>query len=135
MVEVQRQLGLRNRDVPITNPIKKNINQHSTSNNDKTSVEKDNADKEYLEVQKGKRPLGEIVTKVPDVRKEIVILKENLTSFNLENEISKIKISLPFNEILRNSEYRAQLIKMLKTKEVSMSANIKKLSNSDIVNL
>ena len=49
----------------------------------------------------------EVVNKVPEVRKENTILKENITSFNIENEISKIKISLPFNEILRNSEYKA----------------------------
>ena len=103
MVEVQRQWGLRNKDVPITNPIKKNINQHSNSNIDKTIVEQDNTDKEYLEAKKGKKPLGEIVRKVPDIRKNYVILRENLSSFNLENEISKIKNSLPFNEILRNS--------------------------------
>ena len=107
MVEVQRQLGLRNKYVSITCPVRKNINRHSTSNNDKTTGQKDNNDKEHLEAQKGKRPLGNIVTKVPKVRKQTLILKENLTSFNLENEISKIKISLPFNEILRNSKYRA----------------------------
>ena len=135
MSEVQRQLVLRNKYVPITSPIKKIINQHSTSNSDKTTIEKDNTDKEHLEVQKGKRPLAEIVTKVPEVRKKTVILKDNLTSFNLENEISKIKISSPFNEILRKYEYRAQLIKMLKKKEVLVLANIQNLSNSDIVNL
>ena len=113
-------MGLRNKDVSITNPVKKNINQHLTSRNDKTTAEKDNTHKEHLKVQKGKRPLGEIVTKIPEVRKETVILKEILTSFNLENDISKIKISLPFNAILRNSKYRAQLIKMLKTGEVSV---------------
>jgi len=115
--------------------MKKNISQHSANNNDKATTEKDNVDKEHLEVQKGKKPMAKIVNKVPAVRKENIILKENLTSFNLENEISKIKISLPFNEILRNFEYRAQLIKMSKTNEVSMSANIQALSNSDTVNL
>ena len=75
------------------------------------------------------------MTKDPKVRNETLILRENLTSFNLENEISKIKISLPFNEILRNFEYGAQLIKMLKIEEVSISSNMQNLSNSDTVNL
>ena len=79
--------------------------------------------------------MGEIVTKVPEIRKEIVIPREKLSSFNLGNEISKIKISLSFNEILRNFEYRAQLIKKLKAKEVSVSTNMQNLSNSDTVNL
>lgn len=43
--------------------------------------------------------------------------------------------SFPFKEILRNSEYRAQLIKMLKAKDVSVSANMQNLSNLDTVNL
>ena len=76
-----------------------------------------------------------MVTKIPEIRKETVILRENLSSFNLENEISKINISLPFDQILRNSEYRAQLIKMLKTEDVSISTNMKNISNSDTVNL
>lgn len=42
----------------------------------------------------------------------------------MENEISKIKISLPFSESLRNSEYRAQISKILKAEE-----------SADIVNL
>ena len=93
MVEVHRQSGLRNRDVPIINPIKKiNVNQHSSSNTNKTIVEKDKANKEHIEVHKGNNYLGEIVTKNPEIRKESVILRENMSSFNMENGISKIKI-------------------------------------------
>ena len=94
---------MRNIDVPITNPIKKNIYQHSTSNIDKIIDDKDNTDKGHLEAQKGKKPLRDIVRKVWEIRRETTILRENITSFNLKNEISKIKISFPFNEILRNS--------------------------------
>ena len=36
--------------------------------------------------------MAEVVNQVPEVRRDITFLKENLTSFNLENEISKIKI-------------------------------------------
>lgn len=134
MVEVQRQLGLRNKEVPNTNPRKKNIIQHSVNNNDKITTQEENVDKDHLESQKGKKPMAEVVNKVPKVRKEITVLKENLTSFNLENEISKITISLPFNEILRNFDYKAQLIRMLKIDELIVSANIQILSNSYIVN-
>ena len=65
-------MGLINRDVPITNPIKKNINQHSNSNTDKTIAGEDNTNKEHLESQKGKKPLGEIVTQVPEIRKKLL---------------------------------------------------------------
>ena len=126
---------MKNREVSIINPAKNNIIQHSINNNDKATTEKDNVDKEHLEIQKGKKPMVEVVNKVFEVRKETAILKENLTSFNLENEISKIKISLPFNEILKNYEYRAQLIRILKTNELSVSTNIHILSKSDTVNL
>jgi hypothetical protein len=47
MVEVQRQLGLRNIEVPITNPAKKNINHHLVNNNDKVTTEKDNSLKSF----------------------------------------------------------------------------------------
>ena len=47
MVEFQRQLGLRNRDVPIINPLKKtNVNQHPSCSTDKNIVENDRPEKE-----------------------------------------------------------------------------------------
>ena len=47
-----------------------------------------------------------------------------MPAFNFENEIFKIKIPLPFNEILKNYEYRAQLLKMLKEEDASASINL-----------
>ena len=51
-------------------------------------------------------------------------IKRNLVErpappFNLQNEFSKIKIVVPFNEILRISEYKEQLFKMIKYEEAS----------------
>ena len=37
-----------------------------------------------------------------------------VSSFNIQNEPSKIKIPIPFNEMLRNNEYREKITKMLK---------------------
>ena len=37
--------------------------------------------------------------------------------FSFKSEVAKIKISLPFDEIYRNTEYRNQLIKMLKSND------------------
>ena len=34
--------------------------------------------------------------------------------FNLQNELSKINIFVPFNELLRNTEYRDAISKMVK---------------------
>ena len=40
---------------------------------------------------------------------------ENIApTFNLQNEISKVKISIPFNEFLRNKEYRDKITGMVK---------------------
>ena len=40
---------------------------------------------------------------------------EKVTSiFNLQNELSKLKIYVPFNELLRNNEYRDTITKMVK---------------------
>ena len=36
------------------------------------------------------------------------------SSFNLQNELSKLKVSVPFNELLRNNEYRNTITKMVK---------------------
>ena len=37
------------------------------------------------------------------------------SSFNNENEISKIELSIPFNELLKNYEYREKITKMVGT--------------------
>ena len=34
--------------------------------------------------------------------------------FNLQSEIAKLKISIPFNELLRNKEYRDTIKKMFR---------------------
>ena len=44
--------------------------------------------------------------------------------FNLQAEISKIKIVVPFNEILRIPKYRGQLSHMIKSEETSDTLNL-----------
>ena len=34
--------------------------------------------------------------------------------FNLQSELAKLKISIPFNELLRNQEYRNTITKMIR---------------------
>ena len=98
----QKQYSLRSRDVPV-NPIQKrkeaqskndlqkkgnepvdqnhsNINQPSTSS---TAIEKDTQKKE-------------IVTRNLNLRRDIVVKEvDKVTTFNLENEIAKLKVSIP----------------------------------------
>ena len=151
MVDFQRQMNLRNRAVPISNiPKKSNAEQASTSKisnatvnrnlNDKGKsmeqnvdngkrkekiseevVHKDVADKEILEKNDvledfGKKQLAGL--------KEINILEIFSSSTSFETEIAKVKISLPFSEILKSSEYRSQIGKMLKFEESLDTVNL-----------
>ena len=49
------------------------------------------------------------------IKKSTPIDVEKISAgFNLQNELSKLKISVPFNELLRNTEYRDTITKMVK---------------------
>ena len=56
--------------------------------------------------------------------KELNILEIFSSSTSFENEIAKVKISSPFNEILKNSEYKSQIGRMLKFKDSSDTVNL-----------
>ena len=60
-------------------------------------------------------------------KKDMVLAERIDKPFSFKTEVAKIKISLPFDEICRNTEYRNQLIKMLKSDDKSIF--------SDTVNL
>jgi len=46
------------------------------------------------------------------------------SSFDFESEMAKIKISVSFNELIRNNEYRNQIIKILKMGHISDTLNM-----------
>ena len=50
----------------------------------------------------------------------MVLAKRIDRPFSFKSEVAKIKISLPFDEIYRNTKYRNQLIKMLKSNDKSI---------------
>ena len=86
--DLQRKLNLRNRDV-VVNKGRLPSHQPSSSQRNKEKKKED------------------VIKKVLENKKEIP--KENdktIPPFSLQNEISKIKISIPFNELLKNNEYR-----------------------------
>ena len=108
MDDVQRKIRLRKREVFI-NKGKANPNQPSTSslNVEKgKEVQKESfVNKEVEnEIQRGK-----IMKQVAPIDVERVG-----SGFNLQNELSKLKIYVPFNELLRNNEYRDTITKMVK---------------------
>ena len=59
-----------------------------------------------------------------EIQKELVPPKKNSSLSSLEDEIAKVKISLPFNEILQNSECRSHIGRMLKAKYFLDTVNL-----------
>jgi hypothetical protein len=64
--------------------------------------------------------------KVPEVRKEEAIkeVEKVQLPFNFESEMEKIKIFVPFNELIRNVEYKNKSIKMLRMEQTSDTLNV-----------
>ena len=44
-------------------------------------------------------------------------VEKTVSAFNLQIELSKLKISIPFNELLRNREYRDKITNMVKSQK------------------
>ena len=68
-----------------------------------------------------------MVPKEKDLQKEEIkrdLIERYAPPFNLQAEISKVKIVVPFNEIIRIPEYRGKLSHMIKSKETSDTLNI-----------
>ena len=112
MITFHRQLNLRNRDVVISNPQKKVVeNQASTS--------VPNSNKYFRGINNNRvkgndtTPLQDPPTRNMENIRDIVLVDKTITPFSFEFEISKLKVSLLFNEIRRKNEYRNQLLKML----------------------
>jgi hypothetical protein len=108
-MQFQKQYNLRNKKV-FANPPKGYPTKESQNNTPSSSQpKKDSVAKDVVEKGKQKE---EPPKKVPELRKETVIkeVKKTSSSFNFESEMAKIKISVPFNELIKNSEYRNQII-------------------------
>ena len=50
-----------------------------------------------------------------DNKQELTVVETPIKPFSFESGVAKIKLSLPFNELCRNPEYKNQLLKMLKS--------------------
>jgi hypothetical protein len=76
---------------------------------------------------KDKEPPKEIIPKEKGLPREEIkrdLIERSAPPFNLQAEISKIKIVVPFNEILRIPEHRGQLSHMIKSEETSDTLNL-----------
>ena len=108
MDDVQRKIRLRNIEVLIN---KGKVNPHHPSTS-------------FLNIERGKEIQKESVVN-KEVENEIqknkgmkqvtpIDVERVSSSFNLQNQLSKLKIYVPFNELLRNNEYRNTITKMVK---------------------
>jgi hypothetical protein len=144
IMQFQRQYNLRNQKVPPNppkgNPPKGNPTKEAQNNIPSSSQpKKDSAAKDSVKaakdstvkysaakdtVEKGKQkeePQKKLLTRKEMVTKEV---EKTSSSFDFESEMAKIKISVPFNELIKNSEYINQIIKMLKMGQTSDTLNI-----------
>lgn len=106
--ELQRQYNLRNRDV--------NVNKEKVeAENPSTSQPKRILQKKPLQEKVNDKKQGEVKDSQEN-RKEIITKDTDKTqsAFSLENELSKIKIPIPFGELLKNSQYKGQIAKMFR---------------------
>jgi hypothetical protein len=119
----RNNIHLRSKKVP-ANPPKGNPTRELQINTPSSSQpKKDSSTKDAMEKGKFKE---EPPKKIPEARKEAVIkeVEKSPSPFNFESEMAKIKIYVPFNELIKNGEYRNQIIKMLKMEEASDTLNV-----------
>ena len=121
-----QQRQLRNRVVPI-NPIQKKTDT-SANNGLATSQKKG---KEIIDPPVGQSSSADKVNQPPSTmrdkaeRKEVPAKEgENISTFSLENEISKLKVSIPLTEIMRNSSYQGQISKILNMDPMLDTVNV-----------
>ena len=102
----QWQYSLRNRDL-LAKPIQKRKDVEA-SKNDSSVAEKKG--KEALGPDNSNSPSAEksnqqIVLREKEKKEAPVKEVEKTSAFSLENEISKLKVSIPLTEIMKNNSY------------------------------
>ena len=105
---VQRKIRLRNREV-VVNKGRLNSNHPSTSS---INTVRGKEIKKYPIVNK---EVENKIEKTKGTKQVVPVDVEKVNPiFNLQNELSKIKIYVPLNELLRNIEYMDTITKMVK---------------------
>jgi len=121
----QQRYSLRNRDVS-AKPIQKKKDGEAAKNDSSTTQRKG---KEAVGPESSKSKSTEQsqqqTTSKKKERKEIPVKEvEKTPDFSLENEISKLKLSIPLTEIMKNNSYRGQIYKMLNLDPMSDMVNV-----------
>lgn len=112
----QHQYSLRNRNVPI-NTVQKRKEVPASKNELAVVAQKG---KEIVDPTTSKSPPAHEKVNQPAAPKDKAEGKdvptkeaEKNSTFSLENEISKLKVSIPLTELMRNNSYRGQVSKIL----------------------
>jgi len=124
-VEFQKKYNLRNKKIATSTANDPRDDMPSSSHQEKVFPKKDtsNKGKQKEDPPKQKEYPPRYVL---EVRREAILkeVEKYQPSFNFENEMEKIKIYLPFNEMIRNMEYKNQIVKMLKMEKTSYTLNV-----------
>jgi hypothetical protein len=140
---MQRKYTLSNRNVPITSNQKRPTSpkdtqpQKLTSTNQQKDKEPDTTNQKKSNEASTSNPKKDKETQTAGPRKEIPAKEQSerkdVTSkevekypnlFSLENEISKLKVSIPLTELVKNDQYKFHVAKMLKVDQMSDMVNV-----------
>ena len=133
-MDLQRKYNLRSRNV-VVDPPKKDLEGHASASlpaknqHRKEVVQQKPAKKDLPKAAppKDKELPKESIPKEKDLQREEIkrdLIERSAPPFNLQSKFSKIKIVVPFNEILRIPEYKGQLSKIIKYQETSDTINL-----------
>jgi len=127
LIAQQRQYSLRSREVPI-NSIQKR-KEATPPKNDSPNVQKKG--KEVADPTTRKTQSANEKSIQPNASKEKTEKKdaplkevEKTTAFSLENEIAKLKVSIPLTELMKNSSYKVHVSKILNLDPLSNMVNV-----------
>lgn len=122
----QRQYSLRNRDVTIS-PIQKRKELQMKNDAEKKGKELANpsSSKAPTATNTSNEKNQQSTAKEQSKKKDPPIKEvEKSPSFNLENEISKLKVSMALTELVKNNAYKSQVYKVLQIDSVSDMVNV-----------
>jgi hypothetical protein len=116
IMQFQKKYNLRSRKAVYRTAAEKSHQGASGGRPFHERPKKDNPTKDATEKGKSKE---EVPRKAPETSRETGAKEVEKVSppFNFENEMAKIKIFIPFNELIKKGEYRDQIIKILKMGE------------------
>ena len=87
------------------------LDQNQPSNSQQNIEKRKQKQKDHVVY---KEPINK-VEKVKEVRQPALVDVEKVVSiFNLQSKLSKLKVSIPFNDLLRNKEYKNNILDMVR---------------------